>query len=596
MRVPVFTSRRHCRDGQEQGNGSMRKLFGLATLLIAFFLVACDGDPAFVGSGAPPPATGPGAGIGVSIAMGSGNGASFIDGVIAVSQSNLQAGGSASLTVNFVDTNNSNSPAVGADITVNFASTCTPLLANIVESSITTTTGTATATYSATGCSGDDTLSATALIDNVVLTATATITIAAATVGSIQFVSADPENIGLLGTGGVGRQETSTVRFAVTDSTGGPVSGATVDFTLNTTIGGINLTPTTATSGADGVAQTVVSAGSVATSVRVTATVNPSSPVIAAQSDQLTITTGIPDNDSVSLSMECVNIEGWDLDGVTTQVTVRMSDRYNNPVPDGTAVTLTTEGGQIGGSCQTMTTPTAGAGVCSVTFVSQDPRDNPTIAEGDGRVTILATAIGEESFVDADSDGIFNNADVSLEIGEPFRDDNENTVVDTALGEVFSDFNSNGLPDAANHPDYVNFNGLLCDSMTALCNPNETLFVSDSGVIVMSASAAFITDNVGGAVNVAGEAVAGINVTVGDNKGNGSISQPMAGGTTIEAETSNGSMAGPDSYTVPCSNNNGPLIYAFSVQGDANPSGGVMTITVTSPSGLITRHFISVTD
>ena len=265
-------------------------------------------------------------------------------------------------------------------------------------------------------------------------------------------------------------------------------------------------------------------------------------------------------------------------------------------MPDGTAGTLNAEGGQIGCSCFTATTPANGAGVCSVIFVSQDPRDNPTIAEGDGRVTILATAIGEESFVDADSDGIFNNADVPLEIGEPFRDDNENGIVEPALNELFADFNSNGLPDAANHPDYINFNGLLCDSMTALCSPNETLFVSDTGVVVMSASAALILDDVGGAINVAGEAVAGINVTVGDNKGNGSISQPMAGGTTIEAETSNGSMAGPDSYTVPCSNNNGPLIYVFSVQGDSNPSGGVMTITVTSPSGLITRHFISVTD
>ena len=573
----------------------MRNLFGLATLLMAFFLVACEADPAFVGS-APPPTTGPGGGTSVAISMGSGSGASYQDGVIALSATNLQAGGSASLTVNFVDTNSNNTQAVGVDITVNFGSTCTPLLASIVESSITTATGSATATYSATGCSGTDTLTATALVDNVVLTATAQITVAAATVGSIQFVIANPDNIGLLGTGGVGRQETSTVQFAVTDSTGGPVSGATVDFTLNTTIGGISLTPTTATSDAQGFAQTVVSAGSVATSVRVTATVNPSSPVIAAQSDQLTITTGIPDNDSVSLSMECVNIEGWNLDGVTTEVTVRMSDRYNNPVPDGTAVTLNAEGGQIGGSCQTITTPTAGAGVCSVTFVSQDPRDNPTIATGDGRVTILATAIGEESFVDADSDGIFNNADSPLEIGEPFRDDNENGTIEPALNEIFADFNSNGVRDLATDPDYVNFNGLLCDSMTALCSPNETLFVSDTGVIVMSASAALILDDVGGAVNVAGESVAGINVTVGDNKGNGSISQPMAGGTTIEAETSNGLIAGPDSYTVPCSNNNGPLIYAFSVQGDSTPSGGVMTITVTSPSGLITRRFISVTD
>jgi len=185
----------------------MRKLFGLATI----FVVACDGDQAFVGDQTPPPATGPGGGIGVSIAMGSGSGTSYQDGVILLSQTDLQAGGSTSLTVNFVDTNNDNSPAVGAELTVNFASTCTPLLASIVESSITTATGTATATYSATGCSGDDTISATALVDNVVLTATAQVTVEAATVGSIQFVSADPDNIGLLGTGGAGRQETSRV-------------------------------------------------------------------------------------------------------------------------------------------------------------------------------------------------------------------------------------------------------------------------------------------------------------------------------------------------------------------------------------------------
>ena len=571
----------------------MRNLFGLATVFMALFLVACDGEPPAFSGGTG--GTGGGAPVGPNtVFMGSGAGATFVEGAIAISQSNLQAGGSASLTVTFVDENN---VLVGVEITANFISNCVAGgLANIVESSVITNTGAATSTYSATGCSGDDTITVSANIDGTVLQATGMVTVAAATVGSIQFVSADPTNIGLLGTGGVGRQETSTVRFAVTDSTGGPVSGATVDFTLNTTIGGIQLTPTTATSDIQGSVQTVISAGSVATSVRVTATVNPSSPVIAAQSDQLTITTGIPDNDSVSLSMACVNIEGWNLDGITTDVTVRMSDRYNNPVPDGTAITLTTEGGQIGGSCLTMTTPADGAGVCTVLFVSSDPRDNPTIATGDGRVTILATAIGEESFVDADSDGIFNNADFPLEIGEPFRDDNENGTADTALGEVFSDFNSNGLPDGPAHPDYINFNGLLCDSMTALCSPNETLFVSDTGVIVMSASGALISHAPAGAINVAGPTVGSIIVTVGDSKGNGSISQPMAGGTTIEAESSNGSIVGPDSYTVPCSNNNGPLGYLFSVEGDNTPSGGVMTITVTSPSGLITPYFITVTD
>jgi hypothetical protein len=580
----------------------MRKLFGLATLLIAFFLVACEADPAFTGDGAaPPPATGPGGPVGVSIAMGSGSGASFQSGVIAVSQASLQAGGSTSLTVNFVDTLNNNAPAVGADITVNFASTCTPLLASIVESSITTTTGTATATYSATGCSGDDTITATSLVDDVVLTASGTVNVAAATVGSIQFVSADPINIGLKGTGGAGRQETSTVRFRVTDSTNGPVSGATVDFALSPppqlplTIDDITLTPPQAQSDAQGFVQTVVSAGSVATVVRVTATVIPSTPAIAAQSDQLTITTGIPDNDSVSLSIGCVNIEGWDLDGVTTEVTVRMSDRYNNPVPDDTAVTLTAEGGQIGGSCLTATTPADGAGVCSVTFVSQDPRDNPTIATGDGRVSILATAIGEESFIDQDGDGIFNNLDMPLEIGEPFRDDNENLAPDPALGEVFSDFNTNGVPDAFGDPDYVNFNGLLCDGATATCGILSTLFVSDSGILVMSSSAATITDNVGGLLDLTG-GTASVTLTVGDAKGNGSQVQPMAGGTIIDATTSNGSIAGPDNYVVPCSNANMPLDYVFTVEPDTDPDGGVLSFEVTSPSGLVTTHSITVID
>jgi len=575
----------------------MRKLFGLATILMALFLVACEGDPALTGGGVAPgtgapgdPGTGDPGGT-ATIFLGSGTGAAYQDGVIAVSQSNLQAGGSASLTVNIVDVNNN---LVGTDITVTFSSPCAAGgLANVVENSVTTNTGAATSTYSATGCSGADLVTATANVDGVILTATGTITVAAASVGSIEFVSAEPDNIGLLGTGGVGRQETSVVRFRVTDSSGGPVIGSNVDFSLNTTIGGINLTPTSVTTDIQGFAQTVISAGSVATSVRVTATVNPSSPVIATQSDQLTITTGIPDNDSVSLSMSCVNIEGWSRDGETSDVTVRLSDRYNNPVPDGTAVTLNAEGGQIGGSCQTTTTPANGAGVCSVTFVSQDPR--PT----DGRVSILAFAIGEESFIDADADGIFNNADTPIEIGEPFRDDNENGIADSAAGEFFADFNSNGQPDLAAHADYVNFNGLLCDSVTALCSANETLFVSDQGVVVLSAGAATILDDVGGVITLAapgGEGVASFTLTIGDNKGNGSTPQPMASGTTVDVTTSNGSMIGTDSYTFLCSNFDGPTDFGFAVKGDATASAGLITVEVTSPSGVVTVHSISFND
>ena len=208
----------------------------------------------------------------------------------------------------------------------------------------------------------------------------------------------------------------------------------------------------------------------------------------------------------------------------------------------------------------------------------------------------MATAIGEESFVDIDSDGRFNGTDMAFGIGDPYRDDNENGMHDA--GEIFSDFNVNGTRDNATHPDYVGFNGLLCDAATAVetCSANDTLFVSNQFVIVMSASGALITDNVGGVIDISVTGIATVLVTVGDNKGNGTISQPMAGGTTVKAQTSNGIMVGVNSYTFPCSNANGPLTFPFSIERDVFPDSGVMTIVVETPSGVVSSHIIVVND
>ncbi|MEM1262410.1 MAG: hypothetical protein AAGH76_08440 [Pseudomonadota bacterium] len=508
-----------------------------------------------------------GGGTTTTVRIGNGSGAGFTEGAIALSQTMLPAGGSASLTVTLVD---DTGVLIGDSVDVTFASTCAAGgLASIVESTITTTTGSATATYSATGCSGDDEITATANTGGSILRATGTVNVMPAAVGSINYISADPTNIGLRGTGGAGRQETSTVRFRVTDSTGGPRPGADVAFSLNTTVGGIALQPTTAVSDAQGFAQTIVSAGTVSTAVRVTAEVVGSAPVIAAQSDQLTVTTGIPDQNSVSLSTECLSIEGFNLDGTTSETTIRMSDRFNNPVPDGTAVTFTAEGGQIGGSCVTQTTPNNGGGVCSVAYVSQEPRPI------DGRVEILATAIGEESFTDVDSNGQFNGTDIAQNIGEPFQDNNENGAYD--LGEPFRDFNQNGLRDDENQAFYAGFNGLLCDATGgAVCSVNETLFVFDDLTIVLSTSAADITfpNSPGGIFTGNGS----VFITVTDLNGN-----PVAGGSTVQLEATGGSVT-PTTFTIPCSNAMGGSTFVASI---ANNTGGALRVTVTSPNGLV---------
>src|SRR3546814_5491174 len=77
----------------------------------------------------------------------------------------------------------------------------------------------------------------------------------------------------------------------------------------------------------------VVQAGSVHTAVRVKAeATDPSSgQTISSQSEQLVVTTGLPDQNSFSLSATKLAING-NCDGASTTLNIRAADRYNNPV------------------------------------------------------------------------------------------------------------------------------------------------------------------------------------------------------------------------------------------------------------------------
>jgi hypothetical protein len=536
-------------------------------VLVSAALASCGGG----GDGT---ISGGGGGSGnVIVSMGSGIPPTYSEGIISVAVPNLSAGGGTSLTVSLVT-------ADGAlyleDTSITFSSAC--IATGLATApAVSTSTGSATTTYSATGCSGSDVITASATVGGRSISATGSVTVAAAVVGSIGFISATPQKIGLQGTGGVGLPETSTVVFRVVDATGGPVAGQTVDFGLNTSVGGITFTPASATSGADGRVQTVVKSGTVSTTVRVSATLTGLG--IGTQSSQLVITTGLPDNDSVSLAVTCPNIEGFDRDGTEVEVTARLADRYNNPVPDGTAVTFTSEGGNILGSCTTETTDTQ-SGLCSVTWTSSNPRPS------NGRSTILATAIGEESFVDINSNGIFDGSDTWPDLDEAFRDDNENGSYD--LGELFIDFDGSGLFSAGDGQ----FNGLLCvgpGNPAAGCSVDQTLNVRGDNVIIMSGSTAKISDSTGGN-NYGGPAsvLSGggtVTFTIGDFR-----DQPLPAGTTISAEVTTGiTLANPRSYTVPCTSASLPSLYSFNVTAGT----GLLTLTVEVPSGLRTIYFVT---
>ena len=529
--------------------------------------------------------------------MGNGGGSSFQSGVIAVSNASLSAGGTTSLQVSIVD--QTGMLYTGAAVTITFNSTCISQgLAAVTATGTTqpgsspdtviTSTGTANATYTAKGCSGADVISASATVSSASLTATGTLTVATSATGSIQFVSATPTTIGLKGTG---LDETSTVVFKVLDSSGAPKAGVSVAFSLDSSVGGMSLSPATASSAADGTVQTVVSSGTVHTPVRVTATI--ASPVLSTQSSQLTVTTGIATSDSFSIAVgaptyaagagnapACPNVEAWDLDGVVVPITVRLSDRYHNPVLDGTAVAFYTTGGQIVGSC------TTAGGACSVNWTSSAPRplttsDNPALLEN-GRSTILATALGEEAFTDNNASGFYQSGDPFDDKGEPWDDANQNGTYD--LGEYFLDYNHNGKWDAPSG----SFVGITCTGTSpgSSCTSN-TLALGASELMIMSSGTAQIY-GVTGTGGLSGNA-SGMTITHGQG---GTITfsvsdinnNPIPAGSTISVSVSSsaGTITGGASYTEPCNTAVGGDTWVSFLTAASSAGSGNITIQITS--------------
>jgi len=562
--------------------------------------------------------------------MGNGTGTAFVTGAIGgLTSGTLAAGGTSGLQVTIVDQTDTLYSA--GPVTVTFNSPCIasgqaeilPAGSSTPSTTITTSTGSLSGSYLAKGWSGSDKIKASATVAGQAIGATGTLTIAAATIGSIQFQSATPTSIGLKGTG---LNETSTVIFKVTDSTGGAAANVPVTFALNTTVGGMSLSPASATTGSDGTAQTVVSAGTVHTVVRVTASI--ASPALSTQSSQLTVSTGLPASGAFSMAvgapnygsqatvkLACPNVETWNIDGVTVPMTVYLADRYNNPVPDGTSVAFTTDGGLIAGSC---TTPlaTPGDGQCAATWTSANPRPGldtvtglldltygyptgyPPLLEA-GRATVLATTIGEESFTDINGSGFWQTGDPFVNLGDPWRDDNENGVYDS--GEYYLDFVQSGHWQAGSG----SFVGITCTGITAgsTCS-TSTLAISASHLIIMSTSNANVTLITSGPYATSGftGGASGLSIAAG---GGGVISfdvadlhnNSMAAGTSVSVSFSNttaGTIGSGGGFTIGCDSEVGGQIFQTTFNAVA-AGNGTLTITVASPSGSTTIYNIPIT-
>lgn len=545
----------------------------------------------------------------------------------------IAAGGQSTITAEITDP--AGNPFNG-QINVSFSSPCVQNGTATIDASALTVNGVATVVYRAAGCVGDDIITATTdPIGGTNYSEEVTVTVLEPEIGSIQFNGADPTNIALRGSGGLGRSETSLVTFTVRDESGNPTRGIAVTFWLETTIGGAEVSPvwddahsegsqtedafvSTVRSNQEGQVTALVSSGYCPGDIKVVATIvdiddtNPdigTLGVIGTGSDVLVASTGIPDQNSFSLSLSSHNPEGWDYDNETITASVIVSDHANNPVPDGTAVYFTTEGGVVEPSCTTVN------GKCSVTWSSANPR--PTDPGDEGRVTLLATTIGEESFADYNGDCRFDDNDGHATLGydlpEAFRNDNQNFDLEGNpihdSFEEFLDFNNDGLFTGVNG----RYNGTRCESGCALGTADDPLLihVRASQYFVMSGSYAnvqFIDQATGnlpesndpipvpGVIDLTGftgSQVINVIIDVSDVNGNA-----MPQGTSIRINVTNGDLKTTTTgYTIPSMV--GPWREVFTLGAEEPPdleSTGLFEVEVTTPNGIVTIQSIPVID
>lgn len=418
-------------------------------------------------------------------------------------------------------------PASGVPINVIYTASCGRI--NGVNSSASVTTngsGVASASYSAVNsdgslCSGQVTVTASSASASA-STQTATITVAAATANAITFVS--PASTTQIFVTGSGALEQYVAQFKVL-SGANAMANQSVTFSLEVNPGGVGLNSTGSTANVVGttdnlgIVNVTIFSGTIPGPVKVRATLTGSNPSVFAETQNLTVASGPPSQRFMSLSVEKFNIEGWVIDGTPTKLTVRVADRQGNAVADGTVVNFTAEGGQVAHSCSTLQVGLISS--CSVDFVSQNPRTTG------GRVSVLAYLEGTKDYIDIDGNNRYDvGVDTLIQMGDAYRDDNENGAYNSSLGEFV--IPRGGILPCTGIGGAFPSRADTCDNSLATTVRQQTvlLFSSSSPKLTLTGTPAVVTSS-----------GLSFNLNSLDN-----LLLPMPAGTTITAQASGQSM------------------------------------------------------
>lgn len=278
-------------------------------------------------------------------------------------------------------------------------------------------------------------------------------------VSYISWVSTEPENIAIAGSGGV---ERATVTFQLNGIYGSAVAGQKVTFQIEGPVGGARLVETTGISDSNGFVRAFVLAGSTPNVVTVVAHHEESG--AETPSGGLVVSTGLASANYFHLNVSQSGTS-WEVGGATATITAVASDRFGNPVANGTVINFVSmDTGIVDPFCTTSN------GFCTATWKSDGRVPTAQNNNSEFVARIFATIKGTENFIDKNSNNIFDDGDEFVaavhDLGEPFLSlDNSGPYKE---GDYFVDTNGNNQRDEGDNL----WNGLNCQHST-LCSTEQ---------------------------------------------------------------------------------------------------------------------------
>lgn len=281
---------------------------------------------------------------------------------------------------------------------------------------------------------------------------------------------------------------------------------------------------------------------------------------LSALSKNVTVTTGRATQKSFSLSTSKQSLQS-DKDGDIASITAMLADRNSNSVPDGTVVNFVAEGGKVDGSCKTVD------GQCSVNLRTQNPRP------ANGRVTVLAYVEGDKSYTDKDGDGVYTPISaggidtLDNNIGNFFRDDNENATYDSGNGEFL--YKRVAAPYSTN---LCTISSVFQPNIPYTCDDQLATTLRQQMIFSFASDTPTFINNYGISGNLITSDSFGFQVF-----GNSMLTVPMPSGTTIGVSTEDNTDANNLSCTAKIVKGDNPVPSVMNLESPSSFSNSTVT-------------------